>query len=332
MSLPTPLKPGETWKPRASGIGAYQACLWRVANDRAIAEGRITPDDARGIGEWEDTGYAPHGSAIHWTAQAGACEFPSHEAPAKEVMEAAEHFDGDPIAAAQAFRDGNPLAWKPTEAEWKLAATLFAGNAEAHLRVVASVAQLVVNRLPKSPDGKKWVAETSWTTDWCTGHIDFLPQDLSEIGDLKTTSKPPEMGGYVKPMYLAQVIAYGRMVKQATGVQPKRAWLLYADAQKAAWSYFVPLDLTTPERLIYAENLEGFARFLMSDLLWSVAFPNPGHHCDENFCPYRKSCVRKLMPTGGQWHDAKAAVKPFGVMARPSPSSPLAGLTYPPKG
>jgi len=325
------------WRPRASGIGNYLACLWRAANERAIYEGLITPDQAKEIGNWESTANAPHGSIIHWTTQVGiGCVFPPREPTEEEVEEAAEHFvddvaavSGDPQAwadakdaARHAFRTGNPTAYSPPASDWAKALGdppraagdtrprdpgLFHGDAELQRRAVAAASQSLANHLPRARDGKPWLAEVAVESDYVTGHIDLLSQDGEEVGDIKTTAKPPEKG-YIKPGYLAQVVLYARLTGAKTG------FIEYVDSMTGKWNYRVPVNFMTDERRRYADQLESFCRFLMSDALWDVAYPNLGEHCKSSWCPYKRTCADKIFPAPGIWHDQARMMRPSGVV------------------
>jgi hypothetical protein len=306
------------WKPRGSAVGSYLACPWRAANDRAIAEGRITPDQAKQIGIWEETGYAPHGSIIHWVTQTGiGCVFRPHNATEKEAAEAAEHFNGSVSAAGLAYAQGNPLCYKPTKREYELARTIFKGSELAQLDAVAKASQTLASHIPKAGDGKPWIAESAWETDYCTGHIDLLSHDQEEVGDIKTTAKPPEISDVsCKPEYLAQIVLYGRFVRA------KRGFIRYVDSLRGSWVYPVEVDLTTAAVRNYSDQLEAFCRFLMSDLLWQVAWPNIGAHCEKMWCPYRPSCKRAIMPPVGKFVDVRGSMQPMGVTAS------LTGLNF----
>lgn len=317
-------QPKPPWRPRASGLGNYLACLWRAANDRAIYEGTITDEQAKEIGDWESTGNAPHGTIIHWTTQVGiGCVFPPREPTAAEVEEAAEHFvddaaavAGDPqawedakAAALYAFRTGNPKAYAPPAADWEKALTLFKGDVQRQRQSIAAASQMLANDLPRARDGRPWQAEVAVEADWISGHIDLLSHDGAEVGDIKTTAKPPEMGGYLKPGYLAQVVVYGRLTGSGS------AFIEYVDSMNGRWTYRVNIDLRSPERQQYGAQLEGFCRFIMSDQLWAVAYPNLGPHCRDTWCPYQKSCASKIFPSPGKWYDAVKAFRPSGVVS-----------------
>jgi hypothetical protein len=319
-------------------LGNYLACLWRCANDRAIYEGTITHEQAQEMGDFEQTAYAPHGSIIHWTTQVGiGCVFPPRQPTPAEVEEAAEHFvdeaeavAGHPFtwehakeAALHAFRTGDPRAYAPPAADWSKALGasspadgdpgLFHGDAERQRQAIAAASQMLANRLPRARDGKPWQAEVAVEADWITGHIDLLSHDRTEIGDIKTTAKPPEMGNYLKPGYIVQVVVYGRL----TGSQ--RAFIEYVDSLQGRWACRVDIDLTTPERQAYGAQLEAFCRFTMGDLLWQVAYPNIGPHCRDTWCPYQKSCSKKLFPAPGIFYDMAKALRPSGVVSMGGP-------------
>lgn len=332
---PCSLQPKPPWRPRASGLGNYLACLWRCANDRAIYEGTITDDQAKEIGDFESTAYAPHGSIIHWTTQVGiGCVFPPREPTPEEVEEAAEHFVDEVAAVAgcpgtwqdakdaalHAFRTGNPRAYAPPASDWAHALGkrdyktdaekgLFSGDEQRQKQAVAAASQMLANRIPRARDGRPWQAEVAVEADWITGHIDLLSHDLTEIGDIKTTAKPPEMGAYLKPGYIVQIVVYGRL----TG--SRRAFIEYVDSLQGRWAARVDFDLTTPERQAYGAQLEAFCRFIMTDQLWAVAYPNIGPHCRDTWCPYQKSCAKKLFPAPGTFYDMAKALRPSGVVA-----------------
>lgn len=302
------------WKPRASQIGGYLQCLWRAAQDRAIAEGRTTKQDTGG--RWEETGFAPHGTCIHWFTQTGiGCRFPNWTNPTDDdVKNASEHYGGDLDATRRAFAAGDPRAWAPLKSEWELARTLFDGDAEVHNQVVASVSQVLASDLSKPANGRPWIAESAWETDYCTGHIDLLSDDFLELGDIKTTAKPPNYAKVsCKPGYLAQIVLYAHMVEQLTGVQPRSGFIHYIDSMHGNWTYRVPVRFTSSALEFYADQLEAFCRFLMSDQLWDVAYPNVGDGCEELWCPYRDPCKRAIMPPPGRWYDRNRAGRQVGL-------------------
>lgn len=306
------------WKPRASQIGAYLACPWRAATDRAIYEGRV---QARDVGHDEQTGYGPHGTCIHWITQTGiGALFPQVANPSDdEVRVAAEHFGGSTAAARQAFAAGDARAWAPTQAEWALASTIFNGDAAQQRASAVRVSQVLASSIPKPLDGKLWLAESTWETDYCTGHIDLLSQDHEELEDIKTTSKPPNIAKVsCKPSYYAQMVIYSRF----TGA--KRGRIRYIDSRTGNWIYPVPIDFTTDANKFYSDQLEGFCRFLMSDLLWDVAWPNIGEHCEDLFCAYRVSCKHKIMPPPGDFHDIGRASRPSGIIRPGMPTARVA--------
>ncbi len=266
----------------------------------------------------EDSSYAPHGTCIHWMTQAGiGCEFPAKDdPPAEELKNAMEQFGGNEAAARAAFARGDPKCYAPTAAEWALARTMVPkGDPDIHRQIVVQVSQVLASDLTKSPDGKPWVAESPWETDYCTGHIDLLSQDLDEFGDIKTTAKPPDVAKVVcKPGYLAQQTLYQRMVGQTTGTYPRRGFIHYIDSQRGNWTYRVPIDFTRDASKFYSDQLEAFCRFLMSDQLWAVAYPNLGEHCDQTWCPYTSTCKGAIMPRPGKWYDRAKAMRPTGAI------------------
>lgn len=327
------LKP---WKPRASKVGDYMTCLWRAANDRAVYEGRVTPAVVQEMcaaeREREALGkdwYAPHGNIIHWTTQTGiGCTFAPQDPTAEEVEQAREHFlDNDACALAhgneaeiaqefavaeqrarEAYRRGDPLAHSPTRSMWSTAAKGFP-TPEAHQRAVIASSQLLAAKLPRPRDGRPWIAESYWETDYCTGHIDLQSSDLTEVEDIKTTAMPPEMkAGSMKPAYLVQIVLYGRFTGASSG------GVSYVDSKLGMWYYRVPVNLATPAMRAWGAELEDFCRFLQSDALWSVAYKNVGEHCRKSWCPYRAGCADLLIPKPGVMYDLKHAMRPVGAI------------------
>jgi hypothetical protein len=313
------------WKPRGSALGYYLACPWRAANDRAIAEGKITPEQAKEIGLWEETGYAPHGSIIHWVTQVGIGGiFLGREPTIFEAHEAAEHWGGDVEAAKAAYRCGDPLAYKPTKREYEHARTIFKGSELAQQDAVAKASQTLASHLPRPADGKPWIAESAWETEYATGHIDLLSHDHEDVGDIKTTAKPPELNDVsCKPEALVQIVLYGRFAGS------KRGFIQYVDSQRGMWAYRLHVDLTTQAMLNYADQLEAYCRFLMSDNLWAFAYPHIGAHCEKSWCPYRPSCKRQIMPPPGQFYNGANAMKTVGVVAPGAPRGLTLGQRAP---
>lgn len=271
------------------------------------------------MGEWDENGFAPHGTVIHWVTQVGiGCVFlPREPEGDEELKNAAEHFGGDQAAARQACLRGDPLYYKPTAAEYASARTLFRGDPTAHNNAVAAASQVLASRIEPARDRRPWIAESSWNLPYATGHIDLLSHDHVELKDIKTTAKPPDVAEVVcKPEYFAQVVLYGRFVGARYGT------IEFVDSMRGMWAYRVRIDFTKPAVQRYAAQLEEFCYFLMSDDLWKYAWPNLGGHCEKTWCPYRISCKRPTMPGPGEWFDAVRAYRPSGLVSIPRVKAP----------
>ncbi len=318
------------WKPRASALGFYANCLWRAAQDRAVYEGEL-PEPA----PQAETSAASLGTCIHFTLQDGIrCTFPRkqldvdsagfarylNEADAMgETIDQTEwsaadielyalanaHFDGDVIVAHAALAAGDPRCYQPTAAEWEDAAKLWGGNVDHAREQVRSAATLGAATVPPLPSGERWCAEDEFENDYVSGHTDFLRADKKILGDLKTTAKPPQ-GGWLKPAHLLQMTAYQRL----TGAE--RAWVLYLDSMKGRWTNMVWIDFTTDAMKFYADQVEAFCRFLMSDRLFDAAYPNLGDHCVYSWCRYKDDCYSKIMPRPGSLYNLSIARKAVG--------------------
>jgi len=317
------------WKPRCSSLGAYSNCLWRAAQDRLVAMGELPPPPPQ-----ESTANASLGTCGHFTLQDGLrCEFPKKwlnvnldefadyldKAEASKTFDrnnclpdqlelldlADEYFAGDLFEAHAALAKGDPRCYQPTKAEWEDAAKLWNGNLDHTRERVRATASLAAARVPPLPNGETWLAEEEFENDFTSGHTDFRRRDNSVLGDLKTTGKPPK-GGWMKPDHLMQVTGYHLL----TGAP--RAWVLYVDSLRAAWVNVVWIDYTTDAMKFYAEQVEAFCRFLMSDKLLDVCFPNIGDHCVTSWCKYRHECYSRIMPPPGSLYNLSIARKSSG--------------------
>jgi hypothetical protein len=318
------------WKPRCSSLGQYSSCLWRAANDRMVAEGVLPAPPPQA-----DTSNASLGTCGHFTLQDGLrCEFPRKRLDvdpvnfsfkledlerAKKPLDATnltpvelelltladEHFEGDVCAAHDALAVGDPRCYQPAKAEWEDAAKLWNGNLDHTREQVRAAASLAAARLPPLPKGEVWLAEEEFENEYTVGHTDFRRRDNSVLGDLKTTGKPPQ-GGWIKPAHLMQLTGYHLL----TGAP--RAWCLYVDSMKSRWVNVVWIDFTTDAMKFYAEQVESFCRFLMSDKLFDAAYPNLGEHCVYSWCKYRSECYSRIMPPPGSLYNLSIARKATG--------------------
>lgn len=265
MTIPSP-KP---WRPRSSSLGGYFACDQRAALDRAIHEGLMPPVPQ------EPAPFADLGTIIHHRLQTTmGCVFPAGpaEPPKPEMYE----------CAASLFKDDRALLDAAVE---RATGTAFKG-------------------MPPTPDGKPWMAETDVAaphTD-ITGHIDFLSQDLTVIGDLKTTARKPDHNR-IKPAHMYQLAAYAILVEDVLHGRPEKAFVLYVDSLKGAWYMRIWIDLTTPDFRDFMEQVRKYARSLRSPDLFDRAIPRLGQGCSSNFCPYVGICRDKLIPPAGTPED-----------------------------
>lgn len=292
------------WKPRASSLGYYLKCLWRAANDRKIHEGELPKPP-----EQDDTTAADLGSCGHFTLQDGLrCQFPraARLQDDPEVIEAcADHFQGNLAATLAAFAVGDPRCFAPSHKQWLSAACKWGGNLDVTKERVRAMATVAAGKVPRAPDGKPWLAEAAFENEFTSGHVDFLSQDHSMLGDLKTTAKPP-LGNWIKPEHLAQLTAYHLM----TGC--KRAWVLYVDSTHQSWVTLVWVDFTTDGMKFYADQIADFCRLLVSDRLFEVAYPSIGDHCIHAWCKHRVGCYDQIMPPRGSFVNVTLAHRPTG--------------------
>lgn len=270
-----PLAP---WKPRASQVGSYVMCDARAAWDRAIYEGLIpsTPeiDEAK-----KSSKFADLGTWAHFVLMDGLrCVFP-----------------------------GPPAMHEPTNEQKKnVEDGFFSGNTAAAYTHVRAIATLAARELPKPADGKPWLAESEWETDWSRGHIDFLSMDHQEVWDLKTTSKPPAHQR-IKSEHLYQLATYARFAGC------KRGGILYVDSREASWAVAIPIDFTSPEMVRLSEQTEDYCRYLMSDELYAKCMPRFGTHCSDGFCPFKSECRDKHIPPSTKIHESQPFTPPASL-------------------
>jgi hypothetical protein len=277
-----------------------------------------------------DTASASLGNCIHFTMQDGIrCSFPKEtlklnptevwdrldsgllvpermtEDEKRLVDLADEFFDQDLVAAYEGLKKGDPRCYQPRKKTWADAASLWRGNEEQCRQQVREAATLGASKIPPLTGGEVWQAEDEWENDFCTGHTDFMRSDRKVGGDLKTTAKPPK-GGWIKTEHLMQMTGYHLLTAM------ERCWVLYVDSMKARWVNLVWIDFTTDGMKFYAEQVEAFCRFLMSDKLLDVAHPNLGDHCVYSWCRYKHDCYSKIIPPPGSLYNKTLARKPTG--------------------
>jgi hypothetical protein len=259
------------WTPRSSSLGGYFLCDQRAAFDRAIAEG-LLPEPPK-----EPAPYADLGTCMHYALQ-------------KRV--------------GAHFPDGNH---EPTGEQRATAATLFAGDKDKLEMQVALTAALAAANMPAAPDGKPWLAESAFKMRGLTGHIDFLSQDGTQIGDLKTTSRKPDHAR-IKADHIWQLIAYYHLVKARRKVEPQKAWILYVDSLKAQWALLLWFDFTTEASKELIDHAAAYVKYLRSKRLYKEARPRLGSHCAGSFCPHTASCRDKYIPPAGVPVEAPKAI------------------------
>lgn len=302
------------WRPRASSLGNYFACLWRAVHDRLAYEDRLPPGTPQK--NRADTAYADLGDLVHFALQDGArCRFAVQPNPdPEEVEKAAMHMaatlslplEQATVAARKAFQEGNPLAYQPGFPVWSSASGLFGGDGEETASRVRAAASLAFTSLPKCPTGM-WIAEQHLELDYLTGHMDFLSETWEDGVDLKSTSmKPP--GQKMKMGHLYQMVGYHLLTERRL----KRCPVLYVDSQHADWTVLVPLDLTTDSMQFLADQVEAFCRFLMSDRLFDVAYPNLGDHCHRSWCNWQPGCKDWFAPAAGRFFSPAKNRTPLG--------------------
>ncbi len=321
MTAPLPKKP---WKPRASAIGSYMRCELRALQDRLFHEGELPAEVVREESDMKS--YASLGSCGHFTLQDGTrCLFAPRESsfvnfdrlldPAAPLTEEERKFcsyadlafDGDLDATLAAYKAGDPRIFQPLPVEWTNASELFGNDIALTREKVRATASLAASKMPTAPDGKPWICESSFENDLMTGHTDFWSQCGTVVGDLKTTSKPPNHG-WIKYEHLAQLAGYHLL----TGCT--KSWILYVDSMRAAWATLIWVDWTRPGHQRYAQQVADYCKLLMSPAIFDVAIPRIGSHCSETWCPYRKCCYQDMMPPPGIVHDAISAKRPTGQL------------------
>lgn len=252
------------WRPRSSSLGAYMACDYRAALDRARHEGKLELDI-------KDTSssYADFGTCSHYALQ---------------------------VALGCTFADGHE-AHRPTAEQYANAATLF-GSPEECQKHIEMTANLAAKNMPPLPAGAHWLAESSFEQEDLSGHIDFLSSDGSVIVDLKTTSRKPDHNR-IKPGHLYQLMAYRKLVAAKYGAVPTQGWVLYADSMRASWALLLPFSFVTEDMNDLAEYVERHITYLRGPDLYDRAMPRMGHHCAGDFCPYTGVCRDKYIPASG---------------------------------
>jgi hypothetical protein len=272
-------------------MGYFMQCTARAAFTRAIEEGKIAAAD---VMEDSSSAYAALGTCIHFVLQDGTkCVFPKIANPSpKDIREAMSHYSDDPIATRAALMAGSSRAFQYTQHELETAATLFGGDLDVTRMNIRDCATFAAQYLPKSPDGLPWKAETPCSSKDGTGHIDFLSQDNTVGGDLKTTSKPPP-GNRIKPEHLGQLASY------ALDSGCLKWWVLYVGSMAPFWALRVDIDFTTDAGAEYLERVRRHRTFLRGPKLYDMAIPQLGAHCSDGFCPFKKACKDRYLPEAG---------------------------------
>ncbi len=258
------------FKTRGSKSGLYCHCGYAANLDEDIKAGRLEVTDDM---DFSSSPYADLGTLIHNELQVAlGC-----------VMQTRLDEALDPM--------------------WANAAKLFRDLEECENAVEKAVNH-GVSVFPKAMDGKAWVAEPEDALVDLTGHLDFESQDLTEIVDLKTTSRKPDKGR-MKALHLYQLVSYWDL----RGRKAKTGRILYLDSLKGEWALMSdPVDFDNPFIQEFAEGLKRRRKDIYDGVRFS---PTPGEHCKSGFCSYRdsKACYASLVPPGGQVYVAKGAEK-----------------------
>ncbi len=279
------------WTPRGSAIGFYFGCTMRAAFDRLMKEHPEIFSDADHAGvaaKQSSSGYADHGTVIHYESQ---------------------------TKLGAVFPGGNHA---PTPEQVKNAAEIFKGNEAARAMACMKASDTLAKIIGPDPDGRQWNAEVTVKRKWITGHIDLLSSDATELVDIKTTSKPPYYT-HVPPSHVLQVLAYTQALAEM-GLHVKKVRIVYIASQSVDWYMDCPFDPNTDDMMRLREDLVAFGLRLKSAsfLKPGNAIPNIGDAC-ENWCPYTHMCRDKLAVQKGDKKavDAPAvqvrAANPFGT-------------------
>lgn len=269
------------WRPRSSQMGSYLSCSYRAAFDKLIHDGvfKLDPEQEVAVTEAKKSSpFASFGTWGHFYLQdALRCIFEGGRD---------EHLIDDETKASAATLHGNDLL--ATEAAIRVAATLAAKH------------------MPLTKDGKPWIAEASCSSRNLTGHLDFLSHDFLDVVDLKMTTRKP-LNGAVKAEHFVQVAgAYPYLVRERYGITPHRATVLYV-SMRGDWVCPVVIDLTTPERLAYIDQIGEYAKYLKSKQMLANTMPVFGTHCSEQWCPYKSICRDVTLPKAADIFEVSAA-------------------------
>lgn len=280
-----------SWKPRASSLGYFISCDARAAFTRAIDEGKLDPNT---VAENTESPYAAFGTCVHFVLQDGTgCIFPKKSRPTvKDIRESMVHYSGDPIATRAALAAGSSRAYMYTPDELRIASGMCDGDVPATLAKIREVATFAATHLPKSPDGKPWLAEANVGSKDGSGHVDFMSQCGTWGGDLKTTTRPPE-GDRMKAAHMGQLASYAL----DSGVL--KWWVLYIGTGDSRWALRVDMDFTTDAGAEYLQSVSKYRKYLRSAALYDRAMPRIGKHCSDDFCPFKKACKDRFLPPAG---------------------------------
>ncbi len=278
--MASPADTKRAWRPRSSQMGAYLSCSYRAAFDRLIANGTfvLDPKQEAAVAEARKSSpFADFGTCGHFYMQDGLrCEF-----------------------------EGGREAHIPTDEQKANAASLHGGDLLACEAALRTATTLAAKHMPLTTDGLPWIAEASCSGRNLTGHLDFLSHNYEDVVDLKMTTRKP-LNGHVKHEHFVQVAgAYPYLVREKFGVTPKRATVLYV-SMRGDWVCPITIDLTTPDRLAYIEQIGEYAKYLKSKAMLVNTMPVFGHHCSEQWCPYKAICKDVVLPSAATIIDVNA--------------------------
>jgi hypothetical protein len=263
------------WRPRSSSMGYYVECDYRAAFDRAIDEGllEVTAEERSELKQGNK--FTDFGTVCHFYLMDGTgCQFP-----------------------------GPSAEYAPTKEEEQMAAGMTGGDVELMRQKARQVATLAAAHLPKTPTGAPWLSEIPFGKEVgsplpFSGTLDFLSPCFTELGDLKTTSRPPDKMR-IKTPHLIQITAYAWLVRAVTGTLPKRGWILYVSS-KGDWVIpAIPVNFEAMGDFI--DMVAAQVAYWRGPNLYASAMPRMlDERCGDHFCNHEQRCREKIRPAAGR--------------------------------